>query len=64
MFVTDLGTFVLGAITCIGGRSCRCWSRLGARACFTELKPLINPGCALLVQEPSLKKPFVYVKRK
>lgn len=39
MFVTDLGTFILGAIAYVGGRSYRCRSRLGARATFTKLKP-------------------------
>lgn len=64
VFVTGLGTFISGALTHIDGRSYSCWSRLGAMASFTKLKPLSKPGCMLLVQELSLKKPFFYVKRK
>lgn len=29
---------------------------------FTKLKPLRKPSCMLLVQELSLKKPFLYIK--
>ena len=62
MFVTELGTFTSGAITYIDGGSYRCWSRLGAGASFTKLKPLSKPGCILLIQELCLKKLFFYVK--
>ena len=48
----------------VDGRSYSCQSRPGARAGSVKPKPLSPPGCALLVQDLSLKKPFFYAERK